>query len=107
MKSIRKKDLAKIRQALAIAYNKSDEAGVGDMWKVRVMGHIQRLGPLDLKTGYLEVFQQFLWRLAPVACLLVVILIVTIAKMDFFSDYEIAKIFISDPGNFILLAMNN
>ena len=107
MKYIRKKDFAKIRQALAAAYSKRDGAEVGDMWKRRVMGHIQSLGPFYFKTGYFELFQQSLWRLAPVACLLSVILIVAIAKMDFFSDYEIAKIFISEPKDFILLAMNN
>jgi hypothetical protein len=107
MKSIPKKDLAKIMRALAAAYNKRDRAEIGDMWKRRVMGHIRSLGPLYLKTGYFELFQQSLWRLTPVACLLSVVLIVAIAKMDFFSDYEIAKIFISDPKDFILLAMNN
>jgi len=54
MKYIQKKDLAKIMQALAVAYNKRDRAEVGDMWRTRVMGHIQSLGPLYLKTDYLS-----------------------------------------------------
>lgn len=107
MKSIQKKDLNKIRQALAMAYHERKQARVGGMWEVRVMGHIQSLVPPSIKIGYFELFQQFLWRLAPVVSLLVIILIVTIAKIDFFSDYEIAKIFISEPKDFILLAMNN
>jgi hypothetical protein len=36
-----------------------------------------------------------------------VTLAVLILRMDFFSDYELAKIFISDPKDFIVLAMNN
>jgi len=108
MKSIERKDLARIMKALVSAYHKREETEVGDTWwRVGVMGHIRSLHPFYPETSYFELFQQFLWRLAPVACVLAVALTVTIIKMDFFSDYELAKIFVSDPKDFILLAMNN
>ena len=108
MKSIERKDLARIMKTLASAYHKREETEAGDTWwRVGVMGHIRTLQPFYPETSYFEFFQQFLWRLAPVACVLAVALTVTIIKMDFFSDYELAKIFVNDPKDFILLAMNN
>jgi len=108
MKSIKRKDLARVLKALASAYFRREKAEVGDTWwEARVMGHIRNLQPFYLRTSYFELYQQFLWRLAPVACVLAVALAVVIVRMDFFSDYELAKIFVSDPKDFIVLAMNN
>jgi hypothetical protein len=108
MKSIKRKDIARIMAALVPAHYAREKAEVSDIWwKAGVMGHIRNLTPFYSEAGYLEFFQQFLWRLAPVACVLAVALTFTIVKMDFFPDYELAKIFVSDPKDFMLLAMNN
>jgi hypothetical protein len=107
MKFIKRKDIARIMAAFVPAYYAREKAEVSDMWKAGVMRHIRNLSPSYFEAGYLELFQQFLWRLAPVACVLAVALTVTIVKMDFFPDYELAKIFVSDPKDFMLLAMNN
>jgi hypothetical protein len=108
MKSIKRKDVARIMAAFVPAYYAREKAEVSDMWwKAGVMEHIRNLTPLYFEAGSLELFQRFLWRLAPVACVLAVVLTVTIVKMDFFPDYELAKIFVSDPKDFMLLAMNN
>ncbi len=108
MKSIKRRDIARIMGALVPAYYGREKAEIGDMWwQTRVMAYIRNLSPFYSEVGYFELFQQFLWRLAPVACILAVALIITIVKMDFFPDYELAKIFVSDPKDFMLLAMNN
>lgn len=107
MKSIKRKDISKVREALALAYHEKVKVEVDDKWKVRVMGHIQSLGPLSPHISYFELYQRFVWRLAPVACVLLVALSVAIAKMDFFSDYELAKIFTVDPADVILMAWYN
>jgi hypothetical protein len=108
MESIEIKDLAKIFKALASAYSRREDAEVGGTWwETRVMGHIRSLDTLYPTMSYIELYQQFLWRLVPVAFLLSLALVVLIARMDFISDYELAKIFTSDPKDFIVLAMNN
>jgi hypothetical protein len=108
MESIKRKDLAKIFKALASAYFKREDAEVGGtLWESRVMGHIEGHDMFYPQTSYIELYQQFLWRFAPVACLLAVTLVLLIVRMDFISDYELAKIFTSDPQDFIMLAMNN
>jgi hypothetical protein len=108
MESIEIKDLAKVFKALASAYSRREDAEVGGTWwEARVMGHIRSLDTLYPTMSYIELYQQFLWRLVPVAFLLSLALVVLIARMDFISDYELAKIFTSDPKDFIVLAMNN
>jgi len=108
MESIENKDLAKIFKALSSAYSRREDVEVGGTWwETRVMGHIRSLDTFYPTTNYIELYQQFLWRLAPVAFLLALTLAVLIVRMDFTSDYELAKIFTSDPQDFIVLAMNN
>jgi hypothetical protein len=105
MRSIKKEDHVKLREALAAAYREKEKAEMSGLWQVRVMGHIRDLGPFYLKTGYLDLFQGFVWRLAPVACLLVFLLSVILSQFHFVSDYKMAKVLIEDPANFSLFAL--
>jgi hypothetical protein len=108
MESIERKALAKIFKALSSAYSRRGDAEIsGTWWEARVMGHVRSLDTFYPTMSYIELYQQFLWRLVPVAFLLALTLAVLIVRMDFISDYELAKIFTSDPKDFIVLAMNN
>jgi hypothetical protein len=105
MKSINKEYLSRIMQALRTAYHEKEKSETGDLLRVRVMGHVLSLEPSSPQTAYLELFQQLLWKLTPVTCILVVVLGLVIAKMDFIESYELAKSFINDPADFILLTL--
>jgi hypothetical protein len=108
MKSIKRKNLEKVLKAWGSAYFRREKVEVRDMWlEARVMGHIRNFNPSYLSTSYFELYQRFLWRLTPIACVLAVALAVIIIRMDFISDYELAKMFVSDPKDLIVLAMNN
>ena len=106
MNNINKDYLARLRETLRAAHHDKEKAQVGETWRVRTMGHIMDLGPLYFKAGYFELFNRFLWKLAPVTCGLAVALAVTLSRMDVFSGYELARLFINRPADFILLAMN-
>ena len=97
MKSIKKEDHFKIRKVLSAAYHEKEKAQVGDLWQTRVMAHIKSLDPLYPASSYLVFFERFVWRLAPVVCVLLLILAVFFTHMDFISEYEMAKIFFEDP----------
>ena len=105
MKSINKEQFAKAIKALTLAYNNKEKIEVGDMWQTRVMGHVLSIGPLYTRTGYFELFQQFVWRLTPVTFILVGLLSLALVKMDFFADYEFTKSFVNDSSDLITLAM--
>ncbi|NIO03759.1 MAG: hypothetical protein GTN74_03850 [Proteobacteria bacterium] len=42
-------------------------------------------------------FEQSVWRLAPVTCLLILVLAALLIKLDFFPDYQMVRLFIDDP----------
>lgn len=105
MKFIKEEYLSRIMQAFRAAYHEKEKSETGDLFRVRVMGHVLSLDPLTPQTAYLELFQQLLWKLAPVTCILVIILGLVIAKMDFIESYELAKSFIDDPADFVLLTL--
>ena len=99
---MKNKDHFKIRKALTAAYREKEKAAVGELWQTRVMGQIRSLGPLYPVTSYLEFFEQFVWRFAPIAGVLILILAAIFIHMDFISEYEMAKIFFDDPADISL-----
>jgi len=105
MMSINDKQFSRIMSVLRGAYNQKENADVGDSWQTRVMGHVLSLGPVYAKTGYFELFQQFVWRLSPVAFVLIGLLSMALVKMNFFSDYEFTKAFVSNSSDLVTLAM--
>jgi hypothetical protein len=104
---MKKVDHAKLRKALNAAYYEKEKAEAGDLWQTRAMSRIRSLGSLTSKIDYFHPFERFVWRLAPVACVLILLLVVAITQLDFIFDYEMAKIFIEDPADFSLLALLN
>lgn len=105
MKSIPKEDLIKLKKALVAAYHEKEKAEVSHAWQAKLMGHIRSRGPLYPKVSYIELFQHFVWQLAPVACILILVLGAVMSRFDFVSDYEIAKMFIEEPTDFGLLTL--
>jgi hypothetical protein len=105
MESFKSEYMSRIRKVLSVAYREKEKIETGGLSRVRVMGHILSMESQSPEAGYLEMFQQMLWRLAPVTCVLLVVLAVTLAKMDFIDSYELAKSFINDPADFILLTL--
>jgi hypothetical protein len=106
MKSIKKEYLIKLRKAFATAYHKKEKAEIGESWQTSVMDQIRSLGTLNPKISFFEVFQGFVWRLVPVATILVLLLGAGITQLDIISDYELTKVFLEDPADYTLLALN-
>jgi hypothetical protein len=92
----------KLKETLTAAYYEKEKAPVNERWQIRVMRHVRSLGPLNARTNYLELFEGLVWKLAPVACLLILALTIILTKLDFVSDYEIARAFMEDPWDFSL-----
>jgi hypothetical protein len=105
MKSIKHNYHVNLRTALASAYREKENVEVGDFWQVKVMEHIRSLDPFHNRPGYLDLFQRLVWQLAPVACILVLILGMVLSQVDFMTDYVIAKMFIEDPAHYSLFAL--
>lgn len=105
MEPINREQFGKVLKALTSAYHAKEKREVGDLWQARVMGNVLSLGPIYSKEGYFELFQQFVWRLTPVTFILVGLLGLALIKMDFYSDYEFTKAFVSNTSDLVTLAM--
>jgi len=95
-----KKDYTKLKDLFIRAYHEKGKPEVGELWQMRVMSHIRSLGPVSSRRRYSMLFEQSVWRLAPVTCVLILVLAVFLIKLDFIPDYEMVKLFIDDPVEF-------
>lgn len=79
------------------AYFEKEKAEIGVQWQTAVMRRIRTIGPLQLQASYFTMFGQFVWRLAPVIFILILLLTAGIFKFGFISEYDMAKIFAKYP----------
>ena len=63
-----------IEEIFKKAYDDREAAPVGDRWTSDVMRRIRNLEPVSSGKSFFLGFEQFVWRLAPVACLLIIVL---------------------------------
>lgn len=93
--SLKREDFKKVQQALSSAYKAGEKIEVGDVWEDRVMVRIRGLGPLTSRLGFMALFERYVWRFAPVAALILLLLVgVLYQQMNFLSDCEMARVFV-------------
>lgn len=63
-----------IEEIFKKAYDDKEAPHVGDRWTSYVMRRIRDLGPVASGKSFFLGFEQFVWRLAPVACLMIIVL---------------------------------
>ena len=78
-----------LRKAFRDAYAAKERDETGEEWQSQVMKRVRRIGPLTPASNFLPAFEHFVWRLAPVSCLLVLVLTFFFVNMepDVDSDY--------------------
>jgi hypothetical protein len=92
-----KDNTTKVREALSAAYREKETVHTGELWETRVMGHIRSLGFPASPASFSALFGRFVWRAAPVACLLIIALTVGLVTLDYAPEYEITATFMTDP----------
>jgi hypothetical protein len=104
MKSSKMDDI-KVKKALKAAYHAKENNGSekGGQFEAQIMRRIRALGPIYSRPDYLSLFEQFVWRLAPVTAVLIIILAAWAIQFDFASEFEITNIFMDDPIGFNLI----
>jgi len=97
--------IGKILDIFRIAY-KEREKQIGKLderWQRRVMDRIRALGPPPLQPSFFSLFERSVWRLAPVACLLIFFLAFLIQKVGLVPEYEMTKILLEEPLEFTMI----
>jgi hypothetical protein len=92
-----KKDYIKLENTLIKAYREKEKPKASEQWEMNVMQHIRSLGALPFKTSPLELFEQFAWRFAPAACIMIALLTFWMVKLDFIPEDEMAKFSMKHP----------
>jgi hypothetical protein len=78
-----------LKKAFRDTYAAKEREETGDGWQLQVMRRIRQIGPLRPAAGFWPAFESMVWTLAPVSCLLVLVLTLFFVNMelDVDSDY--------------------
>lgn len=95
----------RLESALKRAFRGTKKVEANNHWQQNVMHHVRTVGPLNATTNYSDLLEQFLWRFAPVACVLIVVLAVFIINLGLVPEYEVVKLFVEDPIEFSYVQM--
>ncbi len=99
MKNFDKKYL-NAEKALSVAYNEKNnqviDALKDERWGVKTMSRIKRIGPHNTQINFFELFGAALWRCAPVACTVIVLLSLVISNIGVFPEEQIAKLYVKE-----------
>lgn len=106
MEFMDKKKRIRIKEALATAFYEKEKVKVGEGWHDQVMSHIRRMGLSYPKQSFLDYFQPFVWRLAPVVFVLILLLGSAIFQLKLSPDYDLVKMFTEDPADFGLATLS-
>jgi hypothetical protein len=103
METLHEDKVNRIRKALIISYNEREKAEVEGHWREAVIKQVYNLGSHYIRNGYLELLEGFVWRYAPVACALILILTTVLFRLDLISDYDLVQLFMEDPLDYSLM----
>jgi len=94
-----------LKEILRQAYHEKENLEVDNQWQLNVMRRIRRLGPVKSRPNFFMFFEQFVWRLTPVTCLLIIVLATIFFKLDFTPEYEVFTSFINDKEELTLVQL--
>lgn len=101
MTPIRNEDEA-LREILRRAYHQKQEVDVDEQWQEEVMHRIRSLGEIEARPSFPAMFEQLVWRLVPVTCLLIVGLTLLLSSVEFFSSYDLVQLLVNSTEDITL-----
>ena len=101
MKSIRY-EFDRLIDVFRRVHSEKNAAVVDDRWQLEVMRRIRNIEPAELRANFLVMFEEFIWRLSPVACVLLIALAIILMQTDFTSDNEIFSLFLNNSDEISL-----
>lgn len=105
MKLFGEKELDKVLSVFKEVHQEKEKFHVSDNWQASAMKLIRNDAGADYQPDFFEIFQKFVWRLAPVSCILLILLGFLMSQSDILSDYELVKMFINDPSDLSFLSL--
>lgn len=91
-----------LREILQRAYREKEKVEIGDHWQEEAMRRIREVGAVEATPSSLAMFEQLVWRLVPVTCLLILGLTVLLSSFDFISGYDVMQLLMTTPEEITL-----
>ncbi len=107
MKTTGKKEFNKVLGLFKEVHRDKERLPVSDKWQANAMRLVRNDAGTRLQTDFFDIFQGFVWKLAPVSCILVLLLGFLMIHTNTLSDFEMAKIFINDPSDLSFISLYN
>jgi lipopolysaccharide export LptBFGC system permease protein LptF len=85
----------KIEKLLRQAYMARENMEVDARWERELMERVRKIGPLRPEAPFLPAFEEFVWRLAPVFCMLVFVLFAVFIGTEIASHEDPIQLFLS------------
>ncbi|MBT3312218.1 MAG: hypothetical protein HN737_05780 [Desulfobacterales bacterium] len=100
-------DNEKIEKVLVTAFREHEKSSVDGLtdkvWQQNVMSSIRKIGLHKTEKEFTVLLGQFFWRLAPVACILIIIMTYFMYNFGFSVEYELSEAFLNQPAEYNLL----
>ena len=93
----------RLKKALISAHFAREKVEVDDQWQTETMRRIRQIGPLESNDTYLFNFERLVWRFAPIACALILVLSICLLNLDFVQEYEMSKLLLDDPVEYAVV----
>ncbi len=87
--------MTNLEEMLKRAYRTKENAEIGTRWETNLMARIREVGPLRPRALFLPDFEHFVWRLAPVFCVLVIVAIALFIGTEIVSWEDPVQFFVS------------
>ena len=91
-----------LREILRRGYQERENVEVGDQWQEEVMHRLRELGEIKARPSSLVMFEQLVWRLAPVTCLLILALTLLLSSFNFISNDDVMQLLINNTDEITL-----
>jgi len=91
-----------LREILRRTYQEREKVEVGDKWQEEVMRRIGELSVMESRSSSLLMFEQLVWRLVPVTCILILGLTMLLSSFDFISGYDVIQLLMNSTEEITL-----
>ena len=95
----------KLKELLGGAYRARERMEVGAQWQKGLMARVREIGPFQPETQFLPTFERFVWRLAPVVCLLALVLIAAFIEIEVASWEDPIQLFVNGAEESMLSSL--
>jgi hypothetical protein len=92
-----------LREILRRAHQQKEKVELSGQWRQEVMGRIRTVGPVEEKPSFLSMFEQLVWRFAPVACLLILGLTLLLSSVSFTPEDEAVRLLMNGTEELTLV----